>query len=550
MLLPTLLSLASLTYSFLVLAPSARASWIPNEQTVLGATADEPAEHVGNSQRTSFPTFQTDPYSSRVFNSMWGLLRNHHQAYHPQGRSVVPGIVPRGTLLYHGRSAAGPDRRPEGTDWFAFDAELSYGFARMGRDVDGGAGAMWTYRVTEDLKIVYWDGWSALKWREGVLELQDRFLGINDSERPWPRPPNWPGGGGGPKPGPPSLLGRRKVTGTPGGPPSDVLRAVKLCEWGAEFGIDGYVREEEIFELIMCDMNRKTEVVSAVNITAPVSQPPVAVSQMSYAFTLAESWHITVADTRIRLAPAHAVSTYDPKYTSLARDVRDQSVFKQRIVGIMSEPDVEELRSELRDAVERWNEGTASGVDWSSLHDAATDRFASRFLQLRTALERREPGNDAAIRNFVAATTYGVLMTFTDARLLAAPVDEASKQLHRRLLADTNGLCSKAFTGGLDGLVLSEQEQRIKSAFETVMSHACQLSVDLFAGAVDGSGSLADWEERITGLMEWMAWPVWHRWERQCAWDEVRKMHDLQDDGPPRLECIGTDGKVRDYFVS
>jgi hypothetical protein len=77
--------------------------------------------HVNAAQTQFIPTstpsgFPTDPYAPMVFNSLNGLLKTWSQAYSITGGAIVPGIIPAGTLLYHGD---GGGRDVDGLEWFA-----------------------------------------------------------------------------------------------------------------------------------------------------------------------------------------------------------------------------------------------------------------------------------------------------------------------------------------------------------------------------------------------------------------------------------------------
>ena len=54
-----------------------------------------------------------------IFTALNGLLRQWPNVYAPVGFSVVPGIIPASTLLYHARQDGGAPPNPE---WLAFDA--------------------------------------------------------------------------------------------------------------------------------------------------------------------------------------------------------------------------------------------------------------------------------------------------------------------------------------------------------------------------------------------------------------------------------------------
>jgi hypothetical protein len=118
------------------------------------------------------------------------------------GHNVVPGMIPTGTLLYHGASL---DTIPTGPDWVATDPEHSILFS----DIIGEGGWHLTLAATRPLKVLYFDGSSAAKLPEGTMDIQDIIAwGELQPDRFW----------------------------------DERKRIVDLCRWGEEFGIDGFVR--------------------------------------------------------------------------------------------------------------------------------------------------------------------------------------------------------------------------------------------------------------------------------------------------------------------
>ena len=114
------------------------------------------------------------------------------------GHSIVPATIPKGTILYHGGTGGIPDP-PE---WLAFDFEFSYLFCRQSCSVV-------TLQAKRDLRLVYFDGSSAMKLNDGPLDSQDVIL--------WGRP-------------------------RPDKTCSEFERIKALCDWGRLFGLDGFVR--------------------------------------------------------------------------------------------------------------------------------------------------------------------------------------------------------------------------------------------------------------------------------------------------------------------
>jgi len=118
------------------------------------------------------------------------------------GHNIVPGVIPTGTLLYHG---AALNAIPTGPDWTAMDPEHSILFALVTEE----GGWHLTLVATRPLKVLYFDGSSAAKVPEGTMDLQDIIA--------WGKP-------------------------QPDSPKDETNRIRALCRWGNEFGIDGFAR--------------------------------------------------------------------------------------------------------------------------------------------------------------------------------------------------------------------------------------------------------------------------------------------------------------------
>jgi hypothetical protein len=114
---------------------------------------------------------------------------------------MVPAIIPRGTILYHGRT---DDHVPDVPDWLAFDFEHAYIFCM-------GPCYVMSLQARRDLHLLYFDGTSAGNMKDGTMDSQDIVA--------WgkPRPDKY-------------RVERERI------------RA--LCDWGKPLGLDGFVRME------------------------------------------------------------------------------------------------------------------------------------------------------------------------------------------------------------------------------------------------------------------------------------------------------------------
>ncbi|SMN18998.1 similar to Saccharomyces cerevisiae YOR389W Putative protein of unknown function [Maudiozyma saulgeensis] len=226
--------------------------------------------------------------STTLFNSIYAALRQAGSDIHPIGLSYFAAMIPKGTLMYH----AGAKDIPTGLEWLAMDHEFSYNFGmhgqRYGRNASSfkhhgppGAGKKkptgdnndgsyappeppkgleWdrkhflTFRATRDLnKLIYLDGASAAKSETGEMDTQKLLSDViaykmkNEDDGD----DNQEEGDSGKK----FVMAER-------------LYAERICKWGKPFGLDGFIRVEVGFEVVLCDfLNGSTELVS--NITIP-----------------------------------------------------------------------------------------------------------------------------------------------------------------------------------------------------------------------------------------------------------------------------------------
>ena len=100
---------------------------------------------------------------------------------------------------------------PPGPEWVATDPEHSYSFCRDKFQHFLPQKGCWhlTLTTTRPLKVVYFDGSSAAKIPYGPMDTQDLLAwGEARSENIW----------------------------------NETQRIEDLCEWGEDFGIDGFVR--------------------------------------------------------------------------------------------------------------------------------------------------------------------------------------------------------------------------------------------------------------------------------------------------------------------
>lgn len=223
------------------------------------------ASHLQNGQIKSGDHTTTEPHNANhIFNAIHSSGRQWGSSVYHNGMSFFLASVPIGTQFYHGTGSAQP---VTGVEWLAFEPEHALGFARpRGRRPPGGhdpsqerrllyktkdqktfdqsypyeesnedglePGYVHTYVTAKDLRLLYIDGMAAGKTDKGTLDSQDLIL-LNTSFAP--------GGGFG-----------------------ETDRAEKACKIASERWdnhIDGFLRMEAGFEIILCSFERDLNVV-------------------------------------------------------------------------------------------------------------------------------------------------------------------------------------------------------------------------------------------------------------------------------------------------
>lgn len=173
-----------------------------------------------------------------IFNSVHSAGRQWGSGIYHNGFALIPAVVPRGSIFYHGTETKDV---PSGPEWLAFDAETAEAFAAdwFGAGTGGSSslgpsvtaqsatsppsvrGYVHTYRNKRDLKLLYVDGMSAGKTNYGTLDTQDLVL-LEGME-----------------------LDKTQF--------EDLSRAQELCKVVQPWGYDGLIRTEMGIEIINCD---------------------------------------------------------------------------------------------------------------------------------------------------------------------------------------------------------------------------------------------------------------------------------------------------------
>ncbi|KAJ7730065.1 hypothetical protein DFH07DRAFT_781717 [Mycena maculata] len=276
-----------------------------------------------------------------------GFVPRFFPGHRDSDHNIVPVTVPVNTLLYHGRAVS---NLPTVPDWTTFDPECSYTFCGTPGPLAGDTMGCWhlTLITTRPMKVLYFDGSSGAKMREGSLDTQDLLI-LGEVN--------------------PIRLNER-------------IRIERLCAWGKDLGIDGYVQMEMSFELMLCDFHNGVKLLSADFVAAwwaPMGDSSVVADPPMNQSPIFELLHV-------KLLRAGSWHNHDPGKTHVILDLTRLVLFYDPTLA----PSLFPLRAD-----NEW-----SGVDWQVLYRVLADRWCS------TSSTRQHPR--------MHASTIGITTNYWD----------------------------------------------------------------------------------------------------------------------------------------
>ncbi|KAJ6498585.1 hypothetical protein C8R47DRAFT_310751 [Mycena vitilis] len=444
-----------------------------------------------------------DATGNRIFTSVSELMQLWPGTVVVQGHSFAPSIIPVGTVFYHGR---GDEHVPTVPEWLAFDFEHAYFFA-FGQDPH-----VLTLATKRALRILDFDGLSA-HW---TLETQ-------------------------------SIIMYGEVRPDSGPLPTHEL-AGRLCAWAAKNGIDGFIRMEEHFELIECDLGSSFDLVASLRTIpqdertkkggggfpgrgrGPVERPEGWIGSLPTEsrgeVDVAGKWHDRApGETRVRPQFDKFVTFYDPEVKSLVESRRDKSREEHNLKPL-SKADAKMKLAELEAALARpWDAG--SGVDWASILHVVVERYGERLEVLAHTLA-----------STVSLSAYDIAFKARQQVLIMlAPHFTTSDSpgtvgvTNKTWLAPVVARCASMHTRGIPTSLLTPQERIIRGSVDDVMRQICRRLARMFALAYDveekesqtNASSVVDAMQTEVGeLMAWLDWTqVWVKCQPACATEEL-----------------------------
>ncbi|POW06455.1 hypothetical protein PSTT_08947 [Puccinia striiformis] len=530
------------------------ASWwvdpsVSDKSSQLTFEPENPASDSSPSPGRDHPNF--------IFASFAGLLQQWPNTFAYSGHSIIPGVVPRGTLLYHGTN----QQTTPPTE------------------------------ATRAIRIIYLDGQSSSLGTPGFMDSQSVL--INSTTVP-------------------------EGFGDEGGYiKAEYERARELCRIGQERGFEGVVRMNTFFELLLCDFNQKVELLAGTNTTDPYDtlyqpgevtgdspsessatsaqnqsdvaqsispdevphqlqqaindsnnstihaknhresardEPQKSLLQLlvrprpikspffrrssQYSFRASSRQFFMPGEVRVILDPSGFVSFYD-RVESLSQkrqaDGSSQSPrHTHRLFGISS-GDMDKVKDRLFNVLARKNaEGwrtESDRLDWRATAWTIIQTYSNSLVELDYLLKRDDlTAIDRAAE--VRDLTYGMLIPYVDFSSWMSVTQLGKIQTIKK--------CRRGFTAGTyRASELTESLTVIIGAIEGTLDRLCSTVLSIFSKTIklsipihssNSSNSkwervaqwrTSEWRQQTEELMRWLGWSTWGHCDPPCKSDEM-----------------------------
>lgn len=331
-------------------------------------------------------------------------------------------------------------------------------------------GYLHTYEPKHDLRLLYIDGQSAAKSSKGTLDMQDIVL-LHDSP-----PPKENGDYRHPE-----GRGEDRKRPRPGGPMNEAWRAKKLCEMAEKEWaglIDGFVRMELGFEIILCSFERDLDVKRITEARGGGMGHGDDGGSINYYRAVASRFD-GIGGNRVRLSYDRFVSLFASK---------DAVAFDDD--GLPRAVNSSELLRPFHNAIKEMvlRDDVQETIDWQAITDMVVARYSDRIEYLASGdletLESLQAEANRALQPFI---------DYSDR--------DRSTEIRR---------CARQYIphhSDLQGL-----------AVEAITNVSATLCASLSAAAA--STDYAEAIAYIRNLKAWLAWTSWKRC-RGCEYDQV-----------------------------
>ena len=493
--------------------------------------------------------------ANHIFNTIHSSMRQWGSSLNHNGMSLFPAIVPQGTILYHG---TGMQDAVTGTEWVAFERDHALQFAHLYltpapgppiRDVNNVKevypdkdslaffknkqhvlhaqrlppndyplwilpGYLHSYSAKKDLRLLYLDGSAAATTNKGTLDVSDLLL-LNDSQM---------------------------------AVPAEYDRARRLCQiaakdWGGR--IDGFIRMEAGFEIIICSFAESLRLVEALRTKDIYDGGPIIDRTDIFHWLRA----VAARYDGIGSSPPRVQLNYNTFLTAYAYSLDVFQNGSTALPRLIAAPQniLEDMRSDMKSLIfqsDSFDNITHSSCNWQAVADMIVQKYANPLQYLVTSPEfSRSSTRLAQELNYM-------IRPFTDTLRRDAAV-ETKRCAAEFMPSDFHSSDSQDGISSFSERAIYTVSYRICSTLVNALwslDHPSSPSFSTHSSEAIPTQHLAD----LRNLTSYLAWTEWKKC-KGCSWNEICSIPMFpfgvaEDHERPRCRSVENLGELTGYW--
>lgn len=476
--------------------------------------------------------------STALFNIIHGSLKQKGGVLNPIGAAFIPAYIPPNTYFYHSTESS---EVPDLFEWIAMSSEFSYWFASFPRNIKHlhsypeydasftlpentdylGIGDnskqhdrrnfLYSFRTTIPLtKLIFLDGASASKRNTGEMD-QQLLLGNISSVHSWYSEENYVAG--------------------------------KICQWGRPFGLQGIIRLEIGFEIILCDFKNGVELVSNVslsNVTELIGFPDESLmsdnnlekerTELMDVFQAMGGFEILQSGANVDTGERRILLDFTRMVTPINKTWLNPDPYRRRLANLSTE-----VKEDILKTLEfnlREYDFQYKSTDWQLLTDNIVDKFGPMLLTLNMTLTKFENSNTdihyslKKVAEELSRLTYNFVRRYSDEAIQDTALREEKmfRQSVEEYVYHTYPIRSPS-----ERLIYSSlfvEQSAVSRIIFDVFKLSKSILHDLYVtptkeNYMDFKHEVLCTKKRLVKLLEDLRWPIFTQCSSKCKWDEV-----------------------------
>lgn len=476
--------------------------------------------------------------STALFNIIHGSLKQKGGVLNPVGAAFIPAYIPPNTYFYH---STGSNKVPNLLEWIAMSSEFSYWFASFPRNIqrlhsrpesstkfsapgntDGSVinhnsdqhdkrNFLYGFRTKIPLtKLIFLDGASASKRNTGEMD-QQLLLGKISNVQSW-------------------YAEEKYVAG-------------RICDWGRPFGLQGIIRLEIGFEIILCDFKNGVELVSNVslsNVTDLIGFPGESSLQhtnlekerteLMNVFQAMSGLEILQSGASVDTGERRILLDFTRMVTPINKTWLNPDPYKRRLTNLSTEVKEDILRTlefNLREYTFEYE-----NTDWQLITDRIVRKFGPMLLTLNLSLTRFEHSSAnihdslQKVAGDLSRLTYNFVRRYSDEAIQNTTLRE--EKMFRQSVEEYV-YHTYPIRGPSERLIYSAlfvEQSAISRIILDIFKLSKAILNDLYVSPTRKNYEkfrleILSTKRKLVKLLEDLRWPIFTQCFSKCKWDEL-----------------------------